>query len=83
MELSEEKKNEFIRRLLLSRTRIMFNFGFYGLLLMSMKFKLDEDVETISTDAEYIYINPAFLDSLTDPELDFVLLQEILKCQMI
>ena len=82
MELSEEKKKVFIRRLLLSRTRIMFNFGFYGLLLMSMKFKLDEDVETISTDAEYIYINPAFLDSLTDPELDFVLLQEILHVIM-
>lgn len=34
MELSEQEKREAMKRLLLSRMRILNNHGFYGLLLM-------------------------------------------------
>ena len=36
MVLSDEKKKEYRKRLLLSRLRILCNNGFYGLLLMHM-----------------------------------------------
>ena len=78
MALSEENVKKYIQRLLLSRMRILCNHGFYGLLLMHMVYSLDERVETAATDGIRIIFGPAFLDELTDNELDFVMLHEIL-----
>ncbi len=44
MALSEQKIQACIRRLLLSRIRILCNHGFFGLLLMHMVYSLDEEV---------------------------------------
>ena len=78
MELSNEKIKEYVRRLLLSRMRILCNNGFYGLLLMHMTFAIDEDCETAATNGKRIYFGPGFLDELSDSELDFVMMHEIL-----
>lgn len=78
MVLSDEKAREYTRRLLLSRMRILINNGFYGLLLMSMIFSLDKSVETAATDGKRIYFAPEFLEALSDAELDFVMMHEIL-----
>ena len=78
MELFEEKKKDYMKRLILSRTRILCNNGFYGLMLMHMIYAIDEDCKTVSTDGRRIFFNPEFLDELTDDELDFVMMHEIL-----
>ena len=67
-----------IKRLLLSRMRILCNHGFYGLLLMHMVYSIDEKLETACTDGIRITFGTDFLDSLTDSELDFVMMHEIL-----
>lgn len=78
MVLSDEKKKEYMKRLLLSRMRILVNNGFYGLLLMHMIFTIDESCETAATDGKRIVFGPAFLDDLDDTELDFVMMHEIM-----
>lgn len=78
MALSDEKIRSYTRRLLLSRMRILCNHGFFGLLLMHMVYSLDEGVETACTDGRRITFGPAFLESLSDSELDFVMMHEIL-----
>lgn len=78
MVLSEEKVRQYLRRLLLSRMRILNNHGFYGLLLMHMVFSIQEGLETAATDGTRIYFGPEFLESLSDSELDFVMMHEIL-----
>lgn len=78
MVLSDEKKREYMKRLLLSRMRILCNNGFYGLLLMHMIYSIDENCETASTDGKRIYFGPEFLEQLNDTELDFVMMHEIL-----
>lgn len=78
MALSEGKIQKYIKRLLLSRTRILCNHGFYGLLLMHMIYAVGEDVETACTDGERIIFGTDFLDGLNDAELDFVMMHEIL-----
>ena len=78
MALSEEKKREYMKRLLLSRMRLLVNNGFYGLLLMHMIYSIDENCETAATDGRRIYFGPEFLDDLSDPELDFIMMHEIL-----
>lgn len=78
MALSEEKVREYMKRLLVARMRILCNHGFYGLLLMHMIYSIDESASTAYTDGERIAFGPQFLDNLSDSELDFVMMHEIL-----
>lgn len=78
MVVSDAKKKEYVKRILLSRMRILCNNGFYGLLLMHMAFSLDEKCKTASTDGNRIIFSPDFLDKLNDAELDFIMMHEIL-----
>ena len=78
MDLSNEKITKYMKRLLLSRMRILMNHGFYGLLLMHMVFALDENCETAATDGRRIFFGPDFLEKLSDGELDFIMMHEIL-----
>ena len=78
MGLSNEKQREYVMRLLQSRTRILLKNPFYGLLLMHVTYGLDESAPTAYTDGERIAFSPTFLEELTDKELDFVMMHEIL-----
>lgn len=78
MEISNEKARQYINRLLVARMRILCNHGFYGLLLMHMIYSIDEGCETAYTDGERIAFSPTFLEELSDKELDFVMMHEIL-----
>ncbi|MBR1797571.1 MAG: hypothetical protein IJ757_06150 [Clostridiales bacterium] len=78
MELSDNKKREYVKRLLLSRMRILTRNGFYGQLLMHMEFALDEKCDTAATNGTKIIFGPGFLDKLDDGELDFVMMHEVL-----
>lgn len=78
MALSEDKVREYRKRLLAARMRILCNHGFYGLLLMHMIYSIDEGAETAYTDGERIAFGPKFLDELSDSELDFIMMHEIL-----
>jgi predicted metal-dependent peptidase len=53
---------------------------FYGSLATHLVDVLDESVPTAATDGKRILWNPAFLESLTDEEVRFVLLHEALHC---
>ena len=78
MALSNEKIQGYIKRLLLSRMRILCNHGFFGLLLMHMVYSIDKGVETACTDGVRITFGVDFLDQLSDTELDFVMMHEIM-----
>ena len=78
MELSNDLMKEYSKRLLLSRLRLLTENGFYGILLMHAKFAIDSNAETAYTDGEKIVFGTRFLEELTDSELDFVLMHEVL-----
>ena len=58
--------------------QLLCDHGFYGLLLMHMKYSVDEKLETAATDGTRIIFGADFLDSLTDRELGFVMMHEVL-----
>lgn len=78
MSLTSEETKKYTQKLLLSRFRVLNKHGFYGLLLMHMRFGLDENCPTAYTDGYRINFNPRFLDSLSNDETDFVMMHEIM-----
>ena len=64
MELSDNKKKEYIQRLLLARIRILNKHSFHGLLLMNTKFGIDLKCDTAYTDGTRICFSPKFMDKL-------------------
>lgn len=78
MALSNTKIQEYKRRVLLSRMRILQNHSFFGLLLMHLTFGVDETEETAYTDGKRIVFGTNFLEDLNDSELDLVMLHEIM-----
>jgi len=69
---------EYMKRLLISRMRVLCNHGFFGLLLMHMRYAIDEQASTAYTDGERIVFGVEFLENLSDGELDFIMMHEIL-----
>ena len=78
MALTKEKIRKYTQRLLLSRMRILNHHSFYGLLLMRIIFSVDENVRTAQTNGTRIVFGTDFLEKLSDSELDFVMMHEIL-----
>lgn len=78
MAIDKSKVNDYAKKLLLSRMRILASHSFYGLLLSHTGFSLDECCPTAYTDGKKIAFNPTFLEGLSDDETDFVLMHEIL-----
>lgn len=67
-----------VKRLQSARLSLLSKQPFYALLLMNMKFALDITCQTAYTDGTRIAFNPDFINSLSDSELEFVLMHEVL-----
>lgn len=78
MALSEKQLNEFSRKLLTARMRLVMSHPFYGALLMHVILSVDEECETAFTDNERICFGAEFLNNLSAREVEFVMLHEIM-----
>ena len=67
-----------VKRLQNARLSLLQKHPFYALLLMYMKFSIDLTCETAYTDGNRIAFNPEFMRNLSDSELEFVLMHEVL-----
>lgn len=78
MDLQSHETREIIRRLQAARLRLLESQPFYALLLLHMRFALDLSCETAYTDGTRIAFHPDFIRKLSDRDIEFVLLHEIL-----
>lgn len=53
------------------------NMPFFAYLLFMLKFIEDKKIPTAGTDSEYLYYNPAWINTLTDEEIRGVLIHEV------
>lgn len=74
-------KKRISGRLAGARMRLLFQNPFYGNLVLHLKFTLAK-CGTAGTDMVKIYFDPEFVDRLSDEELDFLLMHEILHCAL-
>lgn len=82
MDKFDKRTYEIIKRLQNARLSLLSKQPFYALLLLHMKFALDITCETAYTDGERIAFNPDFMEALSDKELEFVLMHEVLHAAL-
>lgn len=58
------------------KIRVVLDHPFFGSLLMRLIVEETESIPTMTTDGEYLWINPKFADSLPDDQLRAVLVHE-------
>ena len=73
---------KLVKRLQKARLSLMQKQPFYAVLLLHMQFSLDFSCETAYTDGTRISFCPDFIESLSDTELEFVLMHEVLHAAL-
>lgn len=66
----------FTERVRRCRTRLLARYPFFGMLMMNLRFALDDTIGTAATDGTVIVFDPFF--KLEDEELDFVVMHELM-----
>lgn len=77
VQLTKEEIVGITKRLQGVRQGLVRKTPFYAILLFGLRFSLDDMMETVYTDGERIAFNPDFLKSITDRELEFIMLHEV------
>lgn len=71
--MTAAKKERLKNKIIESRTRLTQEQPFCAVLLMYLRYVLDEDIKNVSTNGRCVFFSPVFLDKLYPTELDFVL----------
>lgn len=67
-------------RMISTRVLLLRKFPFFGVLALKLIVKEDETINTMGTDGTTLVYNPTFVEELTDSELMFVYIHEIMHC---
>ena len=79
MELDADLKQKLSASIL----RITERSAFFATLALYARLEASEQVPTAATDGKTIFVNPAFMNKLTTPEQDGVLLHEVLHAALL
>lgn len=82
MDKFDPRTRAIVERLQQARIALLEKQPFYALLLLHMRFALDLTCETAYTDGTRIAFHPDFIDALSDSELEFVLMHEVLHAAL-
>lgn len=70
------------RMLIKSRVQIMFNYPFFGYLVMHLQLTPDYTIDTAATDSKMFYYNPYFIKALSEPERTWIIIHEVMHAAL-
>lgn len=71
---------EIDKRITRARSVLIMTQPFFGTLALHLQPVERLDIETMAVDGKHLFYNPAFLDTLSEPETEGVLAHEVLHC---
>lgn len=77
--MEQQEKQKIMKRLTEIRASLLGSYPFFGRLLMQLGYGV-ANCETAFTDMKRIVFDPAFLDRLSDDEVAFVMMHEVMHC---
>lgn len=79
--ITMETKKKVLRKMIRCRSRILEQYPFYGYLVMHLQLGV-ADCGTACTNMKHILFDPDFAERLSDDEMVFVMLHEVLHCAL-
>lgn len=79
--ISTETKKAVLRKMIRCRSRILGQYPFYGYLVMHLQLGVT-DCGTACTDMTHLLFDPDFAEQLSEEEMIFVMLHEVLHCSL-
>ena len=76
------KDQEQNTRMVRSRIQLLMKAPFFGTLLLHMPIEETYEIQTCATEGKKLYYNPDFTKTVSDAELNFILMHEILHAAL-
>ncbi len=76
--MTKQRISRIKKKIVQSRTRLLFEHPFYALMLMHLDFISDTKIWTMSTNGRAIFFNPDYFEKLYDSETDFILCHQVM-----
>lgn len=80
--MTQDDQAELEIRIGASRLRLRARSPFFATLALHARFQCSERTPTMATDGRTIFVNPDFAASLPNPDLDAVVMHEVLHCAL-
>lgn len=65
-----------------ARINMLLNYAFFGILSLRLQLVEDSSVPTAGTDGKKLYYNPKFIDDMSDNDIIFIILHEVMHCAL-
>lgn len=76
--LSESEEQKQIDRIVRSRCQMLMMFPFFGILALKLQLNVNYDISTAATDGEKLHFNPEFVSTLSEPQLNWLVVHEVM-----
>lgn len=80
--MAKQVKKSVDERIASVRAKIIVKMPFFAVLALSMDMIADDNVNTMATNGKNIYYGPKFVETLTDGELTYITLHEVLHAAL-
>lgn len=71
----EDKIRDMITR---ARVQMLINMPFFGILILNLEMEISYTVDTAATDGKKIYFNPYFVENMSEGEVNWLLIHEVM-----
>lgn len=80
--MSDAELKKVHNELIKSRVQIMFDYSFFGYLIMHLQLEPDYTIDTAATDGKIFYYNPYFIKALSMPERSWIIVHEVMHAAL-
>lgn len=76
--LSNSEEEVQINRVIRARCQMLMAFPFFGILALKLQLEVDYGTSTAATDGDKLYFNPNFIKTLSEPQLNWLVVHEVM-----
>lgn len=76
--LSDAEEKTQCDRIVRSRCQMLMAFPFFGILALKLQLQVDYSIPTAATNGKDFYFNPNFTKTLSEPELNWLVVHEVM-----
>jgi len=77
-EMSKDREDKVKDKVTRARVQMLMSMPFFGILILSLEMEVDYTINTAATDGKKIYYNPYFIENMSEGEVNWVIVHEVM-----